>query len=168
MIDPNDLDGREVRFINFATGNGMTLDSHEKNPPDGKNVWSWHLISDTNQRWKLEIKEGKGSETPVFMIKSVKSPSKCLDLHYGDSADNTKITGWQFGSGLNEHQLWYIHTRGNWADKGQIVKIQNHGTKTFVDLYYGRSDNATPIVGWEGSIDSVNDHQLWQIEFMDE
>jgi hypothetical protein len=121
-------------------------DLDEKNPPDGKNVWSWHLISDTNQRWKLEIKEGKGSETPVFMIKSVKSPSstlsflvkfeslyfflvlncdtstECLDLHYGDSADNTKITGWQFGSGLNEHQLWYIHTRGNWADKGQIVK----------------------------------------------
>ncbi|KAF5240401.1 hypothetical protein FANTH_9661 [Fusarium anthophilum] len=147
MMNPNDLDGRTVRFINFATGNAMTLDTQEEYPPNGRKVHSWSLINDDNQWWTLEIIAGKGSETPIFVIRSKKAEGKCLDLDHGSSRNGTVITGWQgakvgeHGLGPDDHQLWHIHTRATWAEKGQIVKIQNHGAWTFVDLYNGGSKN---------------------------
>ncbi|KAF5643136.1 carbohydrate-binding module family 13 [Fusarium sp. NRRL 52700] len=141
MIDPNDLDGRTVCFLNFATGNAMTLDTQVDDPSDGTKVHSWVLNGNNNQVWKLKIVDGKGTETPTFVIGNKRAPGKFLDLYHGSSSNNTKITGWAGGTEGNYHQLWNIQTRGNWADKGQIVKIQNYNAGTFVDLHNGGSSN---------------------------
>ncbi|KAF4992464.1 hypothetical protein FGRMN_7135 [Fusarium graminum] len=87
-----------------------------------------------------------------------------LDLYNGSTGDNTKITGWQYQS-FGGDQAWYIHPVGEFPANGAVVKIQNYGANTLVDLLNGSGSNGTPIVGWQGNIHSLNPHQLWVLKF---
>ncbi|KAK0489678.1 Moa, A lectin from the mushroom marasmius Oreades in complex with the trisaccharide Galgalglcnac [Armillaria luteobubalina] len=68
-----------------------------------------------------------------------------MDLFNGSSADNTKITGWQFGEAINWNQLWLIEPVDG---KSDTFTIRSLIAGTYMDLFGGRSDNRTPILGW--------------------
>ncbi|RSL40023.1 hypothetical protein CEP54_016209 [Fusarium duplospermum] len=165
MIDSQSLNGRTVAFVNFGTGTAMDLSGGQTSPPDGTPCIGYQAHLNENQQWKLVKWKDDDVGRPIFRIQNIKASGRALDLYNGGTANDTKITGWQYST-FGGHQAWYIHPVGVFPENGTVVKIQNYGANTFVDLRYGSSDNGTPIVGWQGDLHSLNPHQLWVLKFV--
>ncbi|KAF4449009.1 carbohydrate-binding module family 13 protein [Fusarium austroafricanum] len=181
MINPNDLDGKTVALVNFATGNAIELKDAIADPPSGTPcIGSQSHLGET-QQWKFVKYKRCPDDQPQFRLQNIGAPQRAMDLYKGGIADGTHITGWEY-SGFDNHQLWCIRIVGYFKHHGTVVNcgIENISAGTFVTLQSGNAKDglvavvpsdstktndlgggSNRIVGQRGSLASLSTDQLW-------
>ncbi|OTA99445.1 carbohydrate-binding module family 13 protein [Hypoxylon sp. CI-4A] len=158
MSFPSNLDGAIVTFFNYGTGTVIDLAGGGKDNETGVIGYQFH--TGKNQQWRLHVTDATDPNNLKWVIRNVASQTN-LDLYQGGKENGTKITGWggSEANTTNDHQLWHLVPAAA-AQGYQVLKIQNAGTGTFVDLKDGNSANGTEIFGWA---DAGNNNQLWRV-----
>jgi hypothetical protein len=91
-------------FYIVARHSGKCLDVSSASTADGAVVQQWTCVGSMNQQWRLdEVPPGTGV-LEYFIV--ARHSGKCLDLAYGQPADETAIWQWQCYGGTP--QMWRL------------------------------------------------------------
>nr|6TSM_AAA Chain AAA, Agglutinin [Marasmius oreades] len=138
------------------------IDLKDGSSSDGTPIVGWQFTPDTINWHQLWLAEPIPNVADTFTLCNLFSGTY-MDLYNGSSEAGTAVNGWQ-GTAFttNPHQLWTIKK----SSDGTSYKIQNYGSKTFVDLVNGDSSDGAKIAGWTGTWDEGNPHQKWYFNRM--
>ncbi|KAG7091497.1 hypothetical protein E1B28_010527 [Marasmius oreades] len=144
-------------------GAPSAIDLYNGGSSDGTPIAGWCFTPDTIGGHQLWLAEPIPNMNDTFTLCNLTSGTY-MDLYNGGSESGTAINGWAGAGAIttNTHQLWIIKK----ACDGKNYRIQNYGSKTFVDLYNGGSSNGTKITGWPGNWTEHNTHQEWHFNRM--
>jgi hypothetical protein len=137
------------RIVNAASGTAL---SHNEDDSDTATV-AWSIDDGPKQLWAFT------PFVPSLSVRlRVKQTGRVLDLKEASAANGTPALAWNEHTAVTKrNQLWWLPKLQN----SEGYTIQCLETNTVADLAYGKSDNGTPIIGWQSH---GGRNQQWDIE----